>query len=81
MSTITKETEASQNFEQLKTRLKTTWMTGDYDVFSRFMEKDATQFFGRLGIKRSPGTSLPPACPRPFCGEMKPLFGSVSVKE
>ena len=51
MSTITKETETTEDFEQLKTRLKTTWMTGDYDVFSRFMQKDATQFFGRLGIK------------------------------
>jgi SAM-dependent methyltransferase len=34
----------------LKTRLKTTWMAGDYDVFSRFMQNDAELFFRRLGI-------------------------------
>lgn len=25
-------------------------MTGDYDLFSRYMEKDAERFFGRLGV-------------------------------
>jgi len=42
--------------EQLKAKLKTTWMTGDYDRFSRFMEQGARAFFCRLGIE--PGTSL-----------------------
>jgi ubiquinone/menaquinone biosynthesis C-methylase UbiE len=42
--------------DELKTRLKATWMTGDYDVFSRYMEKDAQWFFRRLGI--APGTRL-----------------------
>src|SRR4029450_7547242 len=51
MSATAKETESRKEFEQLKTRLKTTWMTGDYDLFSRFMEKDAEVFFKRLGIK------------------------------
>jgi SAM-dependent methyltransferase len=51
MSATAKETESGKEFEQLKTRLKTTWMTGDYDLFSRFMEKDAEVFFKRLGIK------------------------------
>ncbi len=46
----------SKDFEQLKTRLKATWMTGDYDLFSRYMEKDAEVFFRRLGIQ--PGTRL-----------------------
>jgi 2-polyprenyl-3-methyl-5-hydroxy-6-metoxy-1,4-benzoquinol methylase len=46
----------SADFEQLKTRLKSTWMTGDYDVFARYMEKDAEVFYQRLGIK--PGTRL-----------------------
>ena len=50
MSTIAKDTETSQEFDELKSRLKTTWMTGDYDLFSRFMEKDAQQFFERLRI-------------------------------
>lgn len=46
----------SADFEQLKTRLKSTWMTGDYDVFARYMEKDAEVFYQRLGI--APGTRL-----------------------
>jgi SAM-dependent methyltransferase len=46
----------SADFEQLKTRLKSTWMTGDYDVFARYMERDAEVFYQRLGIK--PGTRL-----------------------
>ena len=56
MNAIAKEIETPEKFDQLKARLKTTWMTGDYDVFSRFMEKDAEQFFLRLGI--TPGTRL-----------------------
>jgi len=56
MNTISKETLTTNEFEQLKTRLKTTWATGNYDLFSRFMEKDAEAFFGRLGVK--PGTRL-----------------------
>jgi ubiquinone/menaquinone biosynthesis C-methylase UbiE len=43
--------EQTSDFEQLKARLKATWMTGDYDRFARFMEKDAEVFFRRLGIK------------------------------
>lgn len=49
-------TQASNDINELKNRLKTTWMTGDYDLFSRFMEKDAEKFFSRLGIRS--GTSL-----------------------
>jgi AhpD family alkylhydroperoxidase len=55
MNAIANETETKE-FDQLKTRLKATWMTGDYDVFSRYMEKDAEQFFLRLGVK--PGARL-----------------------
>jgi SAM-dependent methyltransferase len=43
-------------FEELKRRLKTTWMTGDYDTFARYLEKGAQEFFQRLGI--APGTRL-----------------------
>ena len=50
------ETKTNPDFDELKTRLKTTWMTGNYDLFSRFMEKDAEQFFRRLGV--TPGTRL-----------------------
>jgi len=56
MSPIANETQTSKDLDQLKTRLKTTWMTGDYDLFSRFMEKDAEQFFQRLGV--IPGARL-----------------------
>src|SRR5436305_12371247 len=53
---VAKEILTSADFDQLKTRLKATWMTGDYDVFARYMEKDAEQFYQRLGIE--PGTRL-----------------------
>ncbi|HWZ33606.1 MAG TPA: class I SAM-dependent methyltransferase [Bryobacteraceae bacterium] len=56
MKTIAKKTPTSNEFEQLKIRLKMTWMTGNYDLFSRFMEKDAERFFQRLSV--TPGTGL-----------------------
>jgi len=56
MSATTEQTQAIKDFDELKTRLKATWMAGDYDLFSRFMEKDAEQFFHRLGVR--PGTRL-----------------------
>ena len=36
--------------DELKTRLRDTWMTGDYGRFSRYMERDAEAFFRRLPI-------------------------------
>ena len=56
MSAVVIETKTKPDLGELKTRLKTTWMTGNYDLFSRFMEKDAEQFFLRLGV--TPGTRL-----------------------
>lgn len=56
MSATATGTIAGQEFEQLKVKLKTTWMTGDYDRFARYMEKDAAVFYERLGI--APGTRL-----------------------
>jgi SAM-dependent methyltransferase len=56
MNTLAQEIHTSQEFEQLKTRLKATWMTGDYNLFSRYMEEDAALFYRRLGI--TPGTRL-----------------------
>ena len=35
MSVTPKEEQANSDFDQLKSRLKATWMTGDYDVFAR----------------------------------------------
>jgi len=40
----------------LKSRLLTTWMTGDYDRFSRYMENGARIFYGRLDV--APGSHL-----------------------
>lgn len=56
MSVIAREVQTEQDVHELKARLRTTWMTGDYDLFSRYMEKDAERFFQRLGI--TPGTRL-----------------------
>jgi SAM-dependent methyltransferase len=42
--------------DELKTRLRDTWMTGDYGRFSRYMERDAEAFYRRLPIK--PGAQL-----------------------
>ncbi len=53
---VAKEILTTADFDQLKSRLKSTWMTGDYDVFARYMEKDAEVFYRRLGI--TPGTRL-----------------------
>lgn len=50
MSTMTPEMSA------LKTRLKTTWESGDYGVFAKYLEKGALEFFDRLKIPA--GTQL-----------------------
>ena len=49
-TTITPEMSA------LKTRLKSTWESGDYGVFAKYLEKGALEFFDRLTI--APGTRL-----------------------
>jgi ubiquinone/menaquinone biosynthesis C-methylase UbiE len=56
MSATATSTITNKEHEQLKAKLKTTWMTGDYDRFARYMEKDAAVFYERLGI--APGTCL-----------------------
>ena len=56
MNAIAQGILTSADLDQLKSRLKSTWMTGDYDVFARYMEKDAEVFYQRLGIK--PGARL-----------------------
>lgn len=38
------------DIQSLKTRLQKTWMAGDYDRFSRYMEDGARQFYERLDI-------------------------------
>ena len=51
MNAIAKTSQMTQDFDELKIRLKTTWMSGEYDVFSRFLEKDADRFYRRLNVK------------------------------
>ncbi|MFN7939753.1 MAG: class I SAM-dependent methyltransferase [Bryobacteraceae bacterium] len=46
----------TREMEELKGKLKATWMTGHYDVFARFMEADAVEFYRRLGF--APGVRL-----------------------
>ncbi len=47
---------APSDVAALKARLKATWMAGDYDYFSRYMESGAAEFLDRIGIE--PGTTL-----------------------
>ena len=49
-------TAATADIDALKTRLKATWMAGNYDYFSRFMESSAVEFLDRLGVEA--GASL-----------------------
>ena len=44
------------DIDALKDRLKATWMDGNYDYFSRFMESSAALFLDRLGV--AAGASL-----------------------
>ena len=50
MTTLT----AVPDMERLKSGLKSTWMAGDYDRFSRFMEGSARDFYERIDV--APGT-------------------------
>jgi ubiquinone/menaquinone biosynthesis C-methylase UbiE len=52
----TTATTTATDIDALKTRLKATWMDGNYDYFSRFMETSAVEFLDRLGVQA--GTSL-----------------------
>jgi SAM-dependent methyltransferase len=50
MSTVTLE------METLKSRLRTTWMSGDYGYFARYLELGALEFLTRLAV--APGTRM-----------------------
>ena len=43
-------TTTTTDIDALKDRLKATWMDGNYDYFSRFMESSAVLFLDRLGV-------------------------------
>jgi SAM-dependent methyltransferase len=47
---------ANVDIDALKQRLRATWMAGDYDRFSRFMESSAVEFLDRVGVPQ--GASL-----------------------
>ena len=47
--------------ERLKARLKMIWMAGDYDIFSRYLEDSAREFYERLPVSPG-GTLLDVAC-------------------
>lgn len=49
------------DLEQLKSRLKSIWMAGDYDRFSRYMEAGAREFYQRLPLMPG-GRLLDVAC-------------------
>lgn len=49
-------TTMTPEMSALKTRLKTTWESGDYGVFAKYLEKGALEFFNRLDIR--PDTRL-----------------------
>lgn len=46
----------SSEADSLKARLKQTWMAGDYDRFSRYLEGGAREFYERLAVP--PGSRL-----------------------
>lgn len=46
----------SSEVDSLKARLKQTWMAGDYDRFSRYLEGGAREFYERLAVP--PGSRL-----------------------
>ena len=43
-------TTMTPEMSALKTRLKTTWESGDYGVFATYLEKGALEFFERLNL-------------------------------
>src|ERR1700746_1229238 len=51
MTTNAAVSPAINKIDQLNTRLKGIWMSGDYDIFSRYMEPDAYLFFRRLAVE------------------------------
>jgi 2-polyprenyl-3-methyl-5-hydroxy-6-metoxy-1,4-benzoquinol methylase len=48
---VTTMTEAGAQMEQLKQRMKSTWMTGDFGQIAKLNEKGGEEFVGRLGLK------------------------------
>lgn len=49
MATLT--LELTPEMEAIKTRLKATWMSGDYGLFATYLEPGALEFFSRIPIE------------------------------
>ena len=49
-------TDMTPEMQALKTRLKATWMAGDYGVFAKYLEPGALEFLARLAV--TPGTRM-----------------------
>jgi SAM-dependent methyltransferase len=49
MTTLT--VELSPEMEAIKTRLKATWMSGDYGLFATYLEPGALEFLSRIAIE------------------------------
>jgi ubiquinone/menaquinone biosynthesis C-methylase UbiE len=58
---MTVTTTTTADMDALRARLKTTWMAGNYDYFSRFMESSALEFADRIGVAAG-DTLLDVAC-------------------
>src|SRR5689334_8420081 len=61
MGSSTAAVTGQSDIDTLKARLKATWMSGNYDYFSRFMESSAVEFLDRIGLP-SRGSLLDVAC-------------------
>ncbi len=48
--TATATTTTTPELDALKQRLKATWMAGNYDYFSRFMESSAVEFLAQIPV-------------------------------
>jgi hypothetical protein len=46
----TKAIAYESEIESIKLHLRKTWMAGDYDRFSRYVESEAEAFYERLGV-------------------------------
>ena len=51
-------TMIAPEIDGLKARLKETWMAGDYDRFSRYMEQGARIFYEQLDVPADANCSM-----------------------
>ena len=61
MATAANVIPIDPDFFGLKRRLKQTWMAGDCDQFSRYMEQEARAFYEQLELAPDPRCWMLPA--------------------